>query len=114
MRKLDKELKSMDTLASLADTVELSPSDYRPLLQAFIEQTAVDLEGIRTGIEKRDIRSISERIHSIKGAALNLGLSEISRLTEKMSSLNKAEDMEGVKEHLYSCSKEVDTLMRLL
>ena len=104
----------MHTLQSLADEIELSVEDFKPLLQAFIEQTEYDLDEIKKNIAEYDSIRVSERIHSIKGAALNLGFPEISRIVEEMSSANKSGNTAAMKEPLNACFKEVDTLKRLL
>ncbi len=104
----------MYTIRTLAREIELTEEEFIPLLEAFIEQTEEDLEKIRENAALKEKDLVSERIHSIRGAALNLGFVEISRITEALSSLNKRGKFEGMAELLDSCFKEVDTLKRLL
>ncbi len=104
----------MYSLQSLADEIELSVEDFKPLLQAFIEQTEHDLGEIQKNTADYDSARVSERVHSIKGASLNLGLTGISRIIEEMSSANRSGNTAVLTELLNSCSKEVDILKRLL
>ncbi len=101
-------------LQELASRIEFDKEDYIPLLSAYIEQTVLDLDEIdRKRIEGNE-KVISERIHNIKGAALNLGLNEIHVLLEQMSALNHAEKYDPMEEILNKCRNEVDTLKKLL
>jgi len=104
----------MNTLKSLADEIEFDVDDYKLLLQAFIDQTDIDLKDIKDNINAKNTNVISERIHSIKGAALNLGLNDISEVLKHLSRLNKEGEFHQMEMYLNSCLKEVDTLKRLL
>lgn len=104
----------MYTLKSLADEIEFDVDDYKLLLQAFTDQTDIDLKDIKDNISAKNTNIISERIHSIKGAALNLGLSNISEVLKHLSRLNKEGAFDQMEMYLNSCLKEVDTLKRML
>ncbi len=117
MRVYDKKfMKENDTytLKELASRIEFDEEDYKPLMKAFIEETESDLRVINEKIGLKGERIISERIHNIKGASLNLGLYEISQILEQLSTMNHAGEYEAMEDMLNSCYLEVDNLRRLI
>ncbi len=54
------------------------------LIELFLEASASDLFQIRSALERREGAAAARAAHSIKGAALNLGLTEIYELARKI------------------------------
>jgi len=101
-------------LGELAAGIEFDREDYMPLLALFVEQTVLDLEEIKAQISECNEEVISERIHNIKGASLNLGLDRIFSLLEEMSTLNHEGKYGSMGKILDKCTVEVDNLKKLL
>ncbi len=111
---MEKNNESAYNLDELASRIEFDREDYLPLLSLFVEQTILDLEEIREQIPERNEKVISERIHNIKGAALNLELDRIADILTAASVLNHAGKHGEMVSSIDKCMKEADTLKRLL
>ncbi len=71
----------------LADSIGFEQADYLELIELFVETSLNDIKKIGRAIEKNDPEAAAGGIHSIKGAAGNLGLMEIYDTAQKLESL---------------------------
>ena len=104
----------MNVLKKLASGIEFPVEAYRPLLRAFIDETEKDLRVIHENLPLKNEKVLSERMHNIKGASLNLGLEVVSSLLEELSIQNHSGRYEDLEETLNALSSEVDILKGLL
>ncbi len=111
---MEKNTGTEYNLDELASRIEFDREDYIPLLSLFVEQTLLDLEEIQRYLPKGNEKVISERIHNITGAALNLGLDKIADILASASALNHAFKHSDMVSIIDKCVKEADTLKRLL
>lgn len=65
-------------LKQLALELGLEQEEYSELLAIFIETSKADIIKIQEGINDRSAEQVADAAHSIKGAAANLGFTEIS------------------------------------
>jgi len=65
-------------IAQCAREIGLDESDYRELLALFVQTTRTDLMTLAAAVASGDAERAFFSSHSIKGAAANLGLTEIS------------------------------------
>ncbi len=68
----------------LADNLGLELEDYLELVELFIEISLTDLDKINEAIENKNPDKAASAIHSIKGAAGNLGFMEIYETAQKL------------------------------
>jgi len=64
-------------LSRLAENLGLTKDEYLELIELLIETGRVDLEMAEAALRKQDAEEAAHRLHSIKGAAGNLGLMEL-------------------------------------
>ncbi len=62
----------------LAENLGLEIDEYRELIELFIDTGAADFRKIQEGMAGGDSEQVSRSAHTIKGAAGNLGLMDVS------------------------------------
>jgi HPt (histidine-containing phosphotransfer) domain-containing protein len=75
----------MITIEELEKELGIDREDVVEFVSVFLDYTEnEDLPGLLDGINRGDALVVKRRAHSIKGAALNLMLPEVSSLAEEM------------------------------
>ncbi len=69
----------------------------RVLLEAYLEDAAVQVAAIDAAIEKGAITALQSAAHSLKGASANLGMREASNISAALERMNSTEDPEGAR-----------------
>ena len=90
-------------LKQMAENVGLEQEEYLALLLLFIETSICHLKQLKSDILNGDSRKVYETIHSIRGAAENLGIPEmyeIARIIELKARKNILEGAEEARETL--------------
>jgi HPt (histidine-containing phosphotransfer) domain-containing protein len=67
----------------LAENLGLEEDEYLELVKLLIETSRTDLGGVEAAIKEQHSTEAANRLHSIKGAAGNLGLMDIYDLAKK-------------------------------
>lgn len=98
---MNKEEFNKAIISELKKASEELGLDYNELLNwhdQLIEQIKEEKKDIYKFIEKKDYTNLHESYHKLKGAALNLRLSQIALVLKKLDELSKAhEDIEKIK-----------------
>ena len=81
----------MDTKA-LSESIGIDEETYLMILNLFYERTMEDMAAIEAGVEEGKSDAAARGAHSIKGAAANLGIEEISAVA-KIIELKARENM---------------------
>ena len=68
----------MINIKHIASEIGIDTKTLLQLFELFIDQTAVDLQKIRSAIKEKNWDTLKRSAHSIKGAALNLELEKIA------------------------------------
>ncbi len=68
----------------IADNLGIDTEDYFELVALFIETSLSDIDKINDAIEKKNLDKAASAIHSIKGAAGNLGFMDIYEAAKKL------------------------------
>ena len=80
----------------LADNLGLEVDEYRELIELFIDTGAADFQKIQDGMASSDSEQVMRSAHTIKGAAGNLGLmdvSETARIIEENATNNQLDSL---------------------
>ncbi len=67
---------------AMAQSLGLEEDEFLEVLSLFFEVSSSDLQNLESGLEKEDAKRVSDAAHSIKGAAMNLGLTDISDIAK--------------------------------
>ena len=70
-------------LKELADNLEMEADELFEMMKLFLETSASDLNQCQSGIEEGNSEKVINAAHSIKGAAINLGLVEIYEVAKE-------------------------------
>jgi HPt (histidine-containing phosphotransfer) domain-containing protein len=62
----------------LADNLGLEIEEYRELIELFVDTGTADFNKIQEGLSSSDSEQVMRSAHTIKGAAGNLGLTDVS------------------------------------
>ena len=87
----------------LADNLGLEVDEYRELIELFIDTGAADFKKIQEGMASSDSDQVMRSAHTIKGAAGNLGLmdvSETAKIIEEHATNNQLDDLNGTMDTL--------------
>ena len=80
----------------LAERLGLEVDEYKELIGLFIETGRNDLKGIEDALKNNDATMVIERSHSLKGAAGNLGLTEIYEKAKGIENRTRDNNLEGI------------------
>ncbi len=81
----------------LAENLGLEVDEYRELIELFIDTGSVDFQKIQDGMASSDAEQVMRSAHTIKGAAGNLGLMDVSesaKIIEENATNNKLDGLE--------------------
>lgn len=99
-------------LKSLAKNLELDEDEFLELVSLFLKTSSSDLDKLRAALEKGDGQKMAEFAHSIKGAAVTLGLTEIFEYAKKLETNVLANDLNGVAKWVRSIQEEFDRITK--
>ncbi len=85
-------------LRRMAENVGLEEDEYLPLLALFIETSICYLNELKSDILSGNSRKVYETIHTIRGAAENLGIPEMSEIAKVMELKAHKDVLEGAEE----------------
>jgi HPt (histidine-containing phosphotransfer) domain-containing protein len=80
----------------LAENLGLEVDEYRELIELFVDTGAADFKKIDEGMSNRDSELVMRSAHTIKGAAGNLGLMEVSETAGIIEENANNNNMDGL------------------
>ena len=83
----------------LAENLGLEVDEYKELIDLFIDTGSADFHKIQEGLSDRDADCVMRSAHTIKGAAGNLGLMEVSttaKLIEENALNNRLDELDRI------------------
>ena len=95
---------------ALARQLELEADEFYQLIGLFIEVSNADLDKLESGLKKEDTKQIIEAVHSIKGAAINLGFKEISDIAMGIEEGARKENLDGANEAVEIIKEKIDQI----
>ncbi len=81
----------------LAENLGLEEDEYKELIELFIDTGTADFQTIQSAMGAKDAEQVKRSAHTIKGAAGNLGLLEVSetaKIIEEKAHNNQLEQVE--------------------
>jgi HPt (histidine-containing phosphotransfer) domain-containing protein len=95
-------------LKQMAENVGLEEDEYLSLLTLFIETTIYYLSELKSAIHNGDSKKVYETIHTIRGAAENLGIPDISEIAKTIEMKARQNILEGAEEATECLVKEIE------
>ena len=72
----------------------LEEDEYLELVELFVETSKTDLKNLRSAINNKDMEMIARIAHSLKGAAMNLGLDDFIELAKTIEKTSRDGELE--------------------
>jgi HPt (histidine-containing phosphotransfer) domain-containing protein len=101
-------------IVQLAGDLELDEEEYRAILELFVEASRSDLAVIKAAVAHGDALAASRAAHSLKGAAANLGLSEMSSTAHTIEEKSRDSRLHETHEAVLSLDGHLAAVERLL
>jgi len=95
-------------LKQMAENVGLEENEYLSLLALFIETTIYYLSELKSAIHDGDSKKVYETIHTIRGAAENLGIPDISEIAKAIEMKARQNILEGAEEATECLAKKIE------
>ena len=100
-------------LKQMAENVGLGEDEYSSLLALFIETTMYYLSELKSAIYNRDSNKVYDTIHTIRGAAENLGIPNISEIAKAMEMKARQNILDGAEEATECLVKELNYITEI-
>ncbi|MCK4389086.1 MAG: Hpt domain-containing protein [Desulfobacterales bacterium] len=94
----------------LAEDLGLDEDEFWELVELFLETSASDLGRLQSAIDRGDIQQTVEAVHSVKGAAANLGFEEIYELAKGVEEKARENSLDGVTEPVRIIKEKCDLI----
>jgi HPt (histidine-containing phosphotransfer) domain-containing protein len=105
----------MIQLSEIAEERGIELEDVIEFLTDFLEYSdSEDLPGIREAIQSGDAAKLRQRSHSLKGAALNLGLKSLASVAQQLEAAGASCKLDGASTLLEQLEIEMEQVSELL
>jgi len=94
----------------LGENLGLDEDEYRQLIDLFINTGAADFQRIQTALASSDLEQVLRSAHTIKGAAGNLGLMDISEVAKTIEESVSNHQMEGLTQAMETLRTQFDAV----
>jgi HPt (histidine-containing phosphotransfer) domain-containing protein len=85
-------------IQELAGKLGLEEDEYLELIELFVETGRADFQKIESGLADNDVDQVMRSAHTIKGAAGNLGLMDISDASKVIEQNAENNTLEGLEQ----------------
>lgn len=99
-------------LKTLAKNSELEEDEFLELVYLFLNTSSSDLNKLQAAIEKGNAQNVAGLAHSVKGAAVTLGLTEIFEYAKKLETNAQANNLKGATRLVRSIQEELDRIAK--
>jgi two-component system sensor histidine kinase TorS len=97
----------------LAENLDIEEELYLELIELFIQTGTSDLDKIRSAVEERDAEQVANAAHSLKGAAVSLGLIKLSETAREIEEKARNDQLERISEAAHELKKKLDEIAEL-
>ena len=94
----------------LAENLGLEEEEFLELIELFVETSMSDLKDLQSATESGHAENAAKAAHSIKGAAANLGLSEISEVAREIEENARNGQLGGATEYAQKLQEQLDVV----
>jgi HPt (histidine-containing phosphotransfer) domain-containing protein len=85
-------------LNKISKKLGLEENEYLELVELFIETSKSDIKNLQSAINNKNLELIAKIAHSLKGAAMNLGLDYFFELSETIEKTSRNGELEEAAE----------------
>ena len=98
----------------LAGKLGLAQEEYLELIELFVETGFSGLAQLQSAIEGGDGEGAGNAAHSVKGAAGNLGLIEISEIAKEIEKKARNASFEGTEKYAQALKEKIEILANII
>ena len=98
----------------LAKNLGLEEEEYLELIELFIETSMSDLNKLHSAIEEGSAEKAVKAAHSLKGAAINLGLIELSEIAKQIEEKAHNDQLEITAGAAQALQEKLDIIVDLV
>ena len=97
----------------LAENLDLEEDEYLELIEIFVETGMSDLDKLQSAVGEGDTEKAANVAHSLKGAAVNLGLMELHKVAKEIEEKARNDRMERIAESAQALKKKLEEIAAL-
>ena len=101
-------------VSKLAEELGLEEEEYLELVQLFVETGISDMDRIQTAIDKGNAEGVAMASHSLKGAAGNLGFTDLFELAKKINDEAREGRLDGTSDSLQLLKEKFNAVAGLI
>lgn len=101
-------------IKKLAENLGLEEDEYLELVELFIETGTADFQRIESSLANNDADQVMRSAHTIKGAAGNLGFTEISDLAKLIEENAGNDTLEGLDQVVSTLRSHFESISALV
>ncbi len=101
-------------LGKMAEALEMKRSEFLEMIGLFLETSASDLHQLQSALASGESATAARAAHSIKGAALNLGLTQIYELAGEIEAEALIKRLDQSHRSILNLRQKLDEIGRLL
>lgn len=97
-------------LKELAENLGLELDEYKELIELFIDTGSIDFKTIQEGVAVRNADQVMRSAHTIKGAAGNLGLMEVSATAKVIEENAGKNQLDAINQAVQTLKAQFDAI----
>ena len=94
----------------LVENLGLEKNEFLELVELFIEHGLTDLSKLKDAIDEKNVLQVAETAQSIRGAAGDLGFTEISEMAKDIEMKARENSLDGASEAVGYIKEKFDLL----
>lgn len=111
---MDRPTVESMNLNEFAENLGMEQDEFLELIGLFLEASSSDLSRLESATTTGDREMAMDAAHSIKGAAVNLGLMDIYEIATRMETNARENRLTGVAEMIGAIKEKLDDIARSL
>ncbi len=94
----------------LSENLDMEENEYMELIELFIETGMSDLQKLQVAVNEANLEKAADIAHSVKGAALNLGLMEFFEIANQIEKTACDGQLEKSAQVAVALKEKLDTI----
>jgi HPt (histidine-containing phosphotransfer) domain-containing protein len=94
----------------LAESIGFKETEFLRVVGLFVKNASTDLTDIQVALGEENMQRVIKGAHSIKGAAVNLGLMDIYEVAKKMDIFAKKNQVKEAEESIEKIREKIDLI----
>jgi histidine phosphotransfer protein HptB len=101
-------------LRELAKSLELGMDEFLEIVDLFVKKSSSDLDEIQAGLNEGDGQKVMSAAHSIKGASINIGLTDLYEIALQTEMEARENDLRAVRKKILVIREMVQQIAQIL